>query len=163
MYKLFMGTEESYRRALQEAIREYQRLSRERTRLDERLVQLVQSISTLAKLCRLTPTVQLGLTDACRMALRAAGHPLTAGEMRAQLDAMGFDCSKYSNPLASIHTVLRRLCRSGEVKSKPRPYDKPAFSWKSPPRIVALSKSTDLSKLDLWGFPQLAIRRKEGD
>ncbi len=154
--------EENYRRALQEAIQEYELLSAQRAEFDERIAQLVRTIASLSRLCHLTPTVTLGLTDACRMALKAAGHPLTATEMRGQLEAMGFDTSKYSNPLASIHVVLKRLCRAGEVKFAPRPYEKPAYAWRPPIKVVAISKSANLSKLDFWLAPS-ASRPPKGD
>ena len=144
-----MRTQKNYRRALEEAIQEYEKLSKERTYIDERLAQLIQTMNSLSRLCKLTPTVELGLTDACRMALKAAKHPLTAAEIRGHLEAMGFDCSRYSNPLASIHTVLRRLCRSGEANFAPRSHDKPAFSSKRPAGMLALPKS-EVPNLDLW-------------
>ena len=144
-----MVTKESYLHALEEAIREYEQLLTERACIDERLSQLVQTMNSLSRLCKLTPTVELGLTDACRMVLKAAGHPLTAAEIRGQLETMGFDCFRYSNPLASIHTVLRRLCRSGEASFAKQLHDKPAFSWKPPVKILALPKSK-VPNLNLW-------------
>lgn len=141
-------TEENYRRALRQAIQEYERLTAQRVEIDGRIAQLVRTIGSLSRLCHLTPTVALGLTDACRMALKAAGHPLTAAEVRVRLEAMGFDTSRYSNPLASIHIVLKRLCRSGEAKFAPRPYEKPAYAWNPPTKIMAVSRPVILSKLD---------------
>lgn len=138
MYKTVFMTQSDYRRALDAAIQEYERLSRQRAEIDQRLAQLVQTIGNLSRLCNLTPTVALGLTDACRMILKVAGHPLTVAEIRAQLEAMGFDLSKYSNPLASIHTVLKRLCQASEAKFLPRAYDKPLYSWKSPVHVLVI-------------------------
>lgn len=143
-------TEENYRRALRDVIREYQRLARQRAEIDERIAQLLQTMGSLSRLCNVAPTVKLGLTDACRIVLKAAGNPLTAAEVRIQLDALGFDSSRYSNPLATIHVVLKRLCRSGEIKFAPRPHDLPAYAWSRPTRVVAISKSSDLAKLNLW-------------
>jgi hypothetical protein len=136
-----MAIRDQYRRALDAAVREYETLGRQRAEIDERLAQLAQTIGSLMRLCNLTPTVPFGLTDACRVVLKAAGHPLTATEVRAQLDAMGFDLARYSNDLASIHTVLKRVNQAGEVQFVPRPYDKPAYSWKRPAQVVALSRS----------------------
>lgn len=146
-------SEEKYRRALQESIREYERLSAQRAEIDTRIAQLVQAIGSLSRLCNLIPTVGLGLTEACRMVLKAAGHPLSAAEVRMQLDAMGFDSSRYSNPLASIHIVLRRLNRAGEARFVPRAHDKPAYVWKRPAGVVILSKSSDISKFDEYWMP----------
>ena len=143
-------TEESYRRALEEAIREYERLSKQRVEIDGRIAQLLQTMGNLSRLCNLEPTVKMGLTDACRMILKAAGYPLTAAEVRTRLEAIGFDVSRYSNPLASIHIVLKRLGRSGNVKVTSGLHDKRAYVWRPPVKLIALSKVSDLSKLDFW-------------
>ena len=74
------------------------------------------------------------------MILNAAGHPLTAVEVRQQLEAMGFDVSKYANDLAPIHTVLKRLTESNEVRFVPRGYAKPSYEWKRSIRIVGRSE-----------------------
>jgi hypothetical protein len=121
-----------YRRALEAAQGEYEQLMRQRADIDRRLAQLVQTIGTLSRLCHLTPAVGLGLTDACRMALKAAGHPLSGRQIRAHLEAMGFDVSKYSNPLASIQTVLKRLQEAGPVEFSSRVFKKPVYGPAEP-------------------------------
>lgn len=122
-------TVDDYKRALDAACREYEALTKQRAELDTRIAQLTQSIGNLTRLCGYVPTVPLGLTDACRMVLKAAGHPLTAIEVRAQLEAMGIDLSKYSSDLAAIHTILKRLTDAGEVAFVPRGWDKPGYRW----------------------------------
>jgi hypothetical protein len=133
-------TTDDYRRALDAALREYETVAAQRSALDTRLAQLGQTVGSLMRLCGLTPTVSWGLTDACRMALKSAGSPLTALEVRAQLEAMGFDLSRYTNDLAAIHTVLKRLTESGEVRFLPRAYEKPAYEWKHPVRALAMRR-----------------------
>ena len=64
--------------------------------LDARLAQLHQTIGTLCRLCGFTPTVPLGLTDACRLVLRGAGEPLSAVQVRERLETIGFDVEKYT-------------------------------------------------------------------
>jgi hypothetical protein len=128
-----------YRAALDAAVREYEALTRQRAELDGRIAQLAQTIGSLTRLCGLVPTVPWGLTDACRMVLKAAGHPLTAIEVRGQLTAMGFDLSKYSNDLAAIHTILKRLHGSGEAHFAPRAWDRPAYAWKPTPKVIAIT------------------------
>lgn len=108
-------TSSAYRAALDEAVKEYERAVADRAALDARIAQLQQSIGTLTKLCGFTPTVPLGLTDACRLVLRNAGTPMTAVQVRARLSSIGFDVEKYANSLAAIHTVLKRLEESGEA------------------------------------------------
>jgi hypothetical protein len=127
---------DEYRQALEAASREYHQLAQQRGELDRRMAQLAQTIGSLNRLCGFTPTVGVGLTDACRMVLNAAGHPLTAVEVRQQLEAMGFDISKYANDLAPIHTVLKRLTESDEVRFVPRGYAKPAYTWKRAVEII---------------------------
>ena len=112
-----MSTDD-YRRALDAAVREYERAIADRAALDGRIAQLQQTIGTLTKLCGFTPTVALGLTDACRMVLRNAGASLTPTAVRDRLQAVGMDLGHYANPLAAIHTVLKRLVEAGEVHAE---------------------------------------------
>jgi hypothetical protein len=134
-------TVEDYRKALDAACREYEALSKQRADLDARLTQLAQSIGNLTKLCGYTPTVPWGLTDAVRVILKNAGHPLTALEVRGQLEAMGIDLSKYTSDLAAIHTVLKRLNESGETEFVPRAWGKPTYQWKGP--MTPFARSID--------------------
>lgn len=64
-----------------------------------------------------TDTPPGGMTDCVRAILKKAPEPLTASEIRASLVEIGFDMDAYSNPLATVHTVLRRLAESGEVET----------------------------------------------
>ena len=57
------------------------------------------------------------MTGCVRAILKKAVEPLTASEIRESLGAIGFDMKSYSNPLATIHTVLRRLGESGEMET----------------------------------------------
>lgn len=135
-----MTQADDYRRALDAACREYETLTRQRADLDARIGQLAQSIGSLTRLCGFVPTAPWGLTDACRMVLKAAGHPLTALEVRGQLHAMGIDLTRYTNDLAVIHTILRRLNRSGEVQFMPRAWDKPGYTWKRPATAMVMRR-----------------------
>ena len=57
-----------------------------------------------------------GFTDSVRNVLRSrSGDWATAIRVRDWLNAEGYNLSQYSNPLASIHTILRRLAKSDEV------------------------------------------------
>jgi hypothetical protein len=112
--------QDEYRRALDVAVREYETLTAERAALDTRLSQLQHSIAALTKLCGFEPTVPLGLTDGCRLVLRNSSVGLTVLEVRDRLTSIGVDLSRYSNPLASIHTVLRRMHENGEVVERDR-------------------------------------------
>ena len=135
-------SKDDYRRALDAAVREYEKLSAERSALDDRLSQLHHSIAALTKLCGYEPTVPLGLTDACRLVLRNAVAPLTALEVRDRLASIGVDLDKYSNPLASIHTVLKRMHEGGEIVERDRdddPSSRTAYAFVLPRVGLALS------------------------
>jgi hypothetical protein len=131
---------DQYKSALDAAVHEYEELGRQRKEIDERLAQLEQTIGTLNRLCGFVPTVYWGLTDACRVVLKGAGYPMTPLEVRDRLEAIGFDLSKYSNSLAAIHTVLKRLNEGGEILFVERPGGKFACEWR-PVRAVAVKMS----------------------
>src|SRR5512140_171530 len=130
-------THEDYRRALEAATREYEALGEQRRAVDKRLGELAQTIGTLSKLIGLTPTVPLGLTDAVRMIMRG-GVPMTPVEVRDRLHAIGFDTEKYANDLAAVHTILRRLNHSGELRFVPRGPGKHQYVLNRPSTVVAL-------------------------
>jgi hypothetical protein len=130
-------TTADYRAALEAAAKEYEALGEERRRIDERLTQLAQTIGTLSRLIGLTPTVPLSITDAIRLAIRA-GVPMTPTEVRDRLLSIGVDLSSYSNELAVIHTVLKRLNEAGEIRIIPRPGGKNQYLWAKPPKVIAI-------------------------
>jgi len=130
-------THEDYRRALEAATREYEDLGANRQAIDNRLAELAQTIGTLSKLLGLTPTVPLGLTDAIRLVVRGAGVPMTPTEVRDRLRGIGFDVSKYANDLAAVHTILKRLNESGELRFVAR-VGGHQYTWNRPLTPVAL-------------------------
>ena len=138
MYKIKAMTTESYKTALDAAIKEYEALGEQRREVDKRLAELAQTIGTLTRLLGHVPSVPLGLTDACRLVSRA-GVPMTPMEIRDRLHAMGFDLSGYASELSAIHTVLKRLNDAGELRVVPRPSGKDAYLWQRPPVAIAIS------------------------
>ncbi len=131
-------TAETYRTALDAAIKEYERLGDERRTIDRRLSELAQTIGNLSRLLGLVPTVPLGLTDACRLVLRG-GLPMTPVDVRDRLLGIGMDLSVYSNDLSAIHTVLKRLNEAGEIRLIPRAAGKSTYLWQTPPTAIAIS------------------------
>jgi hypothetical protein len=130
-------THEDYRRALEAATREYEELGARRRAIDKRLAELAQTIGTLSKLIGLTPTVPLGLTDGIRLIMRG-GVPMTPVEVRDRLQGMGFDMEKYANDLAAVHTILKRLNESGELRFVPRAPGTHQYTLNHPSTVVAL-------------------------
>jgi len=127
-----------YGGALDAAIKEYEALGEQRRTIDHRLAQLAQTIATLSRLLGMTPTVPLGLTDACRLVLRGGGLPMTPVEVRNRLLGIGVDLSIYANDLSAIHTVLKRLNEAGEVRLVARASGKNAYLWQAPPTAIAI-------------------------
>jgi hypothetical protein len=67
---------------------ELERLLEERTRLDERILQLQNKIRHVARMVDVTvddPITQLGLTDAIRYVIQHAGKPMTPVDVRDEL------------------------------------------------------------------------------
>jgi hypothetical protein len=153
-------TTESYRTALDAAIREYEALGGERREIDRRLSHLAQTIGTLSRLLGIAPTVPLGLTDACRLVLRG-GVPMTPVEIRDRLLEIGVDLSVYVSDLSAIHTTLKRLNESGEIRLVPRPSGKNAYLWQTPPTASALSPEiAEYVRRNADLRPELARARK---
>ena len=122
---------DDYRRALEAAAKEYEALGAERQRIDQRLGELAHTISTLSRLCGITSTVVWGLTDACRTVVRNAGVPLTVPEIHDRLGQIGIDLAAYANSLAVVHTTVRRLHESSELRMVTG-MGKTAYVWNRP-------------------------------
>ena len=152
-------TTTDYRQALDAAVKEYEQLGEQRRAIDTRLAQLAQTIGTLNRLCGFTPTVFWGLTDACRVVLRGAGHPMTPVEVRDRLEAIGMDLSKYTNSLAAIHIVLKRLKEAGELGFTSIGSGKFAYEWRQAGTTIVMSEA-ELAKLDVGALPDHARQSK---
>lgn len=120
--------QEWYRNAKAERARilnEKLQLQREIENRNQQIAALSQTMKAIAPLAGEEPpepvddsdTPPGGMTDSIRAILTKSCEPLTAAEIRECLEAMGFDMKSYSNPLATIHTVLRRLSDSSEVET----------------------------------------------
>ena len=100
-----------------------------RTELINQILQLEQFIKSAApltsdRLIEVSDKVGLKtksfasdtLADACRKILQDDERHLKPVEIRDILEAGNYDLSQHSNPLASIHGVLKRLSESGEAQ-----------------------------------------------
>lgn len=75
---------------------------------------------------------EIGLTDAVRQAIKTYDKPLEPTDVRTRLQQLGFNTKKYGNFMASVHTVLNRLVKSGEIKTQVLPGNKAAYVWAAP-------------------------------
>jgi hypothetical protein len=162
--------EKDYRRALDAAVREYEELGARRRDIDQRLAELAQSIGTLTRLLGLTPTVPLGLTDAIRLVVRGAGVPMSPVEVRDRLRVIGFDVAKYTNDIAAVHTILKRLNESGELRFVPDGPGKARYLWNVVKSIALTSDAVramhdnlaEQSAANAIKEPPVQTRRRKG-
>jgi hypothetical protein len=73
-----------------------------------------------------------GFTDSVRNILRKnPSHWANAIAVRDLLIADGYNMSRYSNPLASIHTILKRLTKADEVEANVLKDGDVYYRWKT--------------------------------
>jgi hypothetical protein len=131
------------KRILDEAQKEIRELLSQREQIDIRikgLSQIIEGLGTLGEkrnvadleeavrlaLGSLTPERELppGFTDAVRHIIRNSG-PVTATEIRDELQAAGYGGKTPKHTLISVYTVIGRI--KGEI-SEVRKGDKPAYA-----------------------------------
>lgn len=118
-----------YKEALSVAQSELIELNRQREELDQRIARLRETVFSLSQLVRETSdleelsdedsahiTSDIGFTDSIREVLKAGGTWMTPIHVRDGLLRTGYPLDTYTNPLASIHTVLKRLVNRGEIE-----------------------------------------------
>lgn len=111
--------------------------------VDKRAIQLEGTIAALSELTgesqslrRIPITADLNsmkLANACRQILMSAVKFWTPITVRDELLTLGYDLTPYTNHLASIHAVLKRLFDSGEAVRIAGPDGKAMYRWKEPP------------------------------
>lgn len=130
---IFQQSLEAAVEALSMAINEREDLE---NRLDEgnyRIDKLQEAVRGLSALCGLdyqaeypglfppAPDIHEGLTEKVRSIFAVNDRIyFSAIDIRDRLKKLGFPIEKYSNALATIHTVLRRLYKAEEIKSEDR-------------------------------------------
>ena len=147
-------TEPQYRNALTAARDELERLLEQHDLLEIRIARVRQSIAALSALCDEPAETDLGLTDAVRTVLRGSVEALAAPDVKERLDALGVDTASHVNPLASIHTVLKRLVRSGEAGAT-EGYGGKIVYWHQRPMPTMV-----VSALPVAGGPKLRRRKR---
>jgi len=115
-----------YQKAYDAAIAERSSILENRVTEDQRLAQLDKIIDSLGPLVEdeskeivqpipiLIPATA-SLADACRVTLQAYNRFMMPSTIRDVLRASGYDESRFTNMLASIHSVCARFAESGEA------------------------------------------------
>jgi hypothetical protein len=118
--------------SIERYLTELQTLVAKRTEIEERIQRLeaatrgILSLTDdenelLAYRARVDAIVgPAGFTDAIRRVLRSSKEALTPAEVKEKLGSIGFSLTGYSNPSASVHTTLKRLANSPDVKPVPK-------------------------------------------
>ena len=102
--------------ALERLTAHYEQADEERRRATHEMLKAQAAIKALYALATDEPLEFTGsLADACRAVL-GEGKPLTPLEVRKGIVALGYNLTKHKNPQASIHSVLKRLVESGDLK-----------------------------------------------
>jgi hypothetical protein len=114
-----------YRKEMEKAQEELERLLMIRTAVDQQITKHKSAVAILGAMLEEPPKItklesaeeigDLGISDAIRAVLRDTGLAATPLQIRDFLIAGNFDLSKYANPSAVIHNTLKRLETQGEV------------------------------------------------
>ncbi len=109
-----MGT--LYSDALFAAYRELADLADQERAIAVRKAQLRHTVNALYALVfpNAVDVNSLSLPDALRLVLRSTGRPLNAHQFKAKLEDLGFDLSKFENPVANILTAMNRMIEADE-------------------------------------------------
>jgi len=110
-------TYNNYPLMLEHTRKELEDLRRERDQLDVRIAKTEQVEAALRAIVE-DAAEELPLasaTDVIRNILKSASAPMSATEVRDKMIALGFDSGPYSQFLASVHVILKRLWKNGEV------------------------------------------------
>jgi hypothetical protein len=126
----------SYAKAFDDAIAEIRHLLDKRSRINERLFELKETVSVLAnslgqdrnrkeqlmhtldELSVFKPRLTDAVKDALYSALDSRGHRrLPAIQVKELMEVRHFDFTNFPNPLASVHSTLRRLADQGSIGS----------------------------------------------
>jgi hypothetical protein len=111
------------RKRLAELMREQRKVNQEIADLRELIRANANFLSDEERAFEITALEFLrfptNVTEAVRLVLLLAtvtGRSLTPTQIRGVAEHIGFDFSEYSNPMASIHTILKRMREVGEAK-----------------------------------------------
>jgi hypothetical protein len=133
-----------YRKAYEAAKQELTDLLAQQEQVGKRIVIVRQSIQTLAALCEsegveVKPSAEAEgllalstLADDIRAVLSA--HVLVwfrPNGVKSELERLGRDLSKYDNPQATIHMVLKRMAESKEIEEGTDPEGKAVYMKRS--------------------------------
>src|SRR5206468_296705 len=92
-------------------------LKRQQEGVERQMGKLAIKIFSLARLCDDVPKgghldnllksiSEMGLTETITAVMKASNEPLSASQVRDHIVRLGYNLTKYKNPIAAINTVL---------------------------------------------------------
>jgi hypothetical protein len=160
----------NYHRMLYEAKQTVAQLLTQRQRLDQEIAHAYTVMTELQGLCadqdqknfwggaeRLVKAhLKVGITEAVRVILQENFFPMTAVDLKKQIEARKLDINRYANPLAVIHTVLKRLVQAGDVKVVAPMNGLKAYQWISATdkALSELQKTSELTSEERKGLKE---------
>ena len=131
---------DDYRKTLNGIRAELEEFYGREAELEQNLIEVREHIEGLVdaskSLARIVGEEQeeafIGITEATRKILRAGRHRVWAPKtVRTRLRKKEFPLEKYKNPLAVVHTTLRRLEKQGEIRTTKK-NGKTFYRWVNP-------------------------------
>jgi hypothetical protein len=163
MYNTLCMAHKNYHRMLYEAKQDLAGDLVERQKLDERIARKHAVVSELQHLCAelehkryekqldgvIKANLKGGITESARAILQENFFPMTASDLKKSIEERKYNLRPYKNPLAVIHTILKRLVQSGEVRAIPQAGGKKAYQWiSSADKLLSeIQNSNQLAKL----------------
>jgi hypothetical protein len=136
-------SKKDYHRMLYEAKQDLAHDLVQRQKLDARIARRQALVSDLQNLCAeddrksfenrverfIKKDLKVGITESTRIILQENFFPMTAIDLKKQIEARKLNIHRYANPLAVIHTVLKRLIEGGEVRAVSPINGLKAYQW----------------------------------
>ena len=125
----FVDGYEPYLEALYRSWKELEEIKVKERELAYRKAKLNESVVALRPLVfkHSWDINTLTLSDAIRFVFSTAKRPLTAIGVRTKLEDLGYNLQQFDNPLANIHTALRRMGDTDELSRSGQDEKKKAF------------------------------------
>jgi len=156
-----------YHRMLYDAKQNLAQLLVQRQELDKEIARMHAIVTNLQNLCAdqdqrnfwrsadrvVKADLKVGITEAVRVILQENFFPMTAVDLKKQIEARKLNIQRYTNPLAVIHTVLKRLVQNGDVRVVAPINGLKAYQWIS---------STDKALSELEKSSEPVIEKRGG-
>ena len=163
--------ENPYSGALERIEEELEELRKQENQLALRKARLIESFEALLPLVLPEETQadinSLTLADSIRLVVKCAARPLHIREIRMRLDEMGFKTMKFRNPMASVHTAVKRMIDSKELAYIKDPHDGAKMIERGPFLKAAVFLERDISasshKNNKGAVPQMTSEKRQED